>query len=185
MLVETILQTKGVVVHTLPETDTLADAVNLLNRHNIGAVVIIALVYTSNLDGLAIASALGILAVMGAMNMFGVRRLWPYLIAFAFLWYAMLASGVHATIAGVLAALAIPLGRGEPHSPLKRLEHGIHPWVMFGIVPLFGLASAGVELGGFRIFEPLPLAIAAGLFVGKQVGVFGAIWLADRSGVAR
>ena len=151
---------------------------------DIGAVVIIALVYTSNLDGLAIASALGILAVMGAMNMFGVRRLWPYLIAFVFLWYAMLASGVHATIAGVLAALAIPLGQGEPHSPLKRLEHGIHPWVMFGIVPLFGLASAGVELGGFRIFEPLPLAIAAGLFVGKQVGVFGAIWLADRTGVA-
>lgn len=151
---------------------------------DIGAVVIIALVYTSSLDGFAIASAIGILAVMGAMNMFGVRRLWPYLIAFAFLWYAMLASGIHATIAGVLAALAIPLGRNETHSPLKRLEHAIHPWVMFGVVPLFGLASAGVELAGFRIFEPLPLAIAAGLFIGKQVGVFGAIWLADRSGVA-
>ena len=151
---------------------------------DIGAVVIIALVYTSSLDGFAIASAIGILAVMGVMNMFGVRRLWPYLIAFAFLWYAMLASGIHATIAGVLAALAIPLGRNETHSPLKRLEHAIHPWVMFGVVPLFGLASAGVELAGFRIFEPLPLAIAAGLFIGKQVGVFGAIWLADRSGVA-
>ena len=122
---------------------------------------------------------------MGAMNMFGVRRLWPYLIAFAFLWYAMLASGVHATIAGVLAALAIPLGQGEPHSPLKRLEHGIHPWVMFGIVPLFGLASAGVELAGISIIDPLPLAIMAGLFLGKQVGIFGAIWIADRTGVAQ
>lgn len=151
---------------------------------DIGAVIIIAVAYTANLDGLAIAAALGIFAIMGAMNLFGIRKLWPYLIAFVFLWYAMLASGIHATIAGVLAALAIPLGRGEVRSPLKRLEHNIHPWVMFGIVPLFGLASAGVELGDFRLFEALPLAIAAGLFIGKQAGVFGAIWLAHRSGVA-
>jgi NhaA family Na+:H+ antiporter len=97
----------------------------------------------------------------------------------------MLASGVHATIAGVLAALAIPLGQGEDHSPLKRLEHTIHPWVMFGVVPLFGLASAGVELTGISsLMEPLPLAIMAGLFFGKQIGVFGAIWIADRTGVA-
>ena len=152
---------------------------------DIGAVMIIALVYTADLNGIAIAAALAILAAMGALNMFGVRRLWPYLIGFALLWYAMLASGVHATIAGVLAALAIPLGRGEPYSPLKRLEHDIHPWVMFGVVPLFGLASAGVELSDLSaLFEPLPLAIAAGLFLGKQLGVFGAIWLADKTGIA-
>jgi NhaA family Na+:H+ antiporter len=122
---------------------------------------------------------------MAALNLFGVRRLWPYLIGFALLWTAMLASGIHATISGVLAALTIPLGKGEPHSPLKTLEHGIHPWVMFGIMPLFGLVSAGVHIGGMNeLFRPLPLAILAGLFVGKQLGVFGAIWLAVRSGVA-
>jgi NhaA family Na+:H+ antiporter len=152
---------------------------------DIGAVMIIALVYTASLDGLAIAAALGILAAMGALNLFGVRRLWPYLLCFALLWLAMLASGIHATIAGVMAAFAIPLGLGEERSPLKRLEHAIHPWVMFGIVPLFGLVSAGVHLGDPSVvLEPLSLAIVAGLFLGKQVGVFGAIWLADRSGLA-
>lgn len=152
---------------------------------DIGAVIIIALVYTAGLDGTAIAASLAIVAAMAAMNMFGVRRLWPYLIGFALLWYAMLASGIHATIAGVLAALTIPLGRGEAYSPLRRLEHDIHPWVMFGVVPLFGFASAGVEIDGFdAVMQPLPLAIVAGLFIGKQVGVFGAIWLSDRLGIA-
>jgi NhaA family Na+:H+ antiporter len=96
----------------------------------------------------------------------------------------MLASGIHATIAGVLAALAIPLGTNEAHSPLKRLEHAIHPWVMLGVMPLFGLVSAGVELGNFGLSDSLPIAIALGLFVGKQAGVFGAIWLTVRSGLA-
>ena len=152
---------------------------------DIGAVAIIALVYTASLDGVAIAVSVGILAAMGALNQFGVRRLWPYLGCFLLLWLAMLASGIHATISGVLAALAIPLGKGETRSPLKRLEHVLHPWVMFGIVPLFGLASAGIELQGLgAILAPLPLAIASGLFVGKQAGVFGAIWLADKLGFA-
>jgi NhaA family Na+:H+ antiporter len=106
------------------------------------------------------------------------------MIGFALLWYAMLASGIHATISGVLAALTIPLGRGEAHSPLKQLEHRIHPWVMLGIVPLFGLASAGVRIDGLgEVLQPLPLAIMAGLFVGKQVGVFGSIWLMVRLGI--
>lgn len=152
---------------------------------DVGAVIIIALVYTAELDGAAIAAAVAILAAMGIMNQFGVRRLWPYLTAFALLWVAVLASGIHATIAGVLAALAIPLGRGEPTSPLKRLEHRIHPWVMFGVVPMFGLASAGVTLGSFEaLVQPLPLGVLLGLFIGKQAGVFGAIWLSDRSGLA-
>jgi NhaA family Na+:H+ antiporter len=151
---------------------------------DVGAVLIIAVVYTSDLDLTAIAAAGAILAAMVGMNKSGVRSLWPYLIAFALLWFAMLASGIHATIAGVLAALAIPLGR-EGRSPLKRLEHAIHPWVMFGIMPLFGLASAGVHIGGLdELANPLPLAIAAGLFLGKQLGVFGSIWLAVRTGVA-
>jgi NhaA family Na+:H+ antiporter len=151
---------------------------------DVGAVLIIAVVYTSDLDLTAVASVAAILAIMAGMNKFGVRSLWPYVMAFALLWFAMLASGIHATIAGVLAALAIPLGR-EGRSPLNRLEHAIHPWVMFGIMPLFGLASAGVHIGALDdLAKPLPLAIVAGLFLGKQLGVFGAIWLAVRTGVA-
>jgi NhaA family Na+:H+ antiporter len=151
---------------------------------DVGAVAIIALFYTADLNANAMALALTILAGMGGLNMLGVRRLWPYLIGFALLWLAMLASGIHATIAGVLAALAIPLGRGEPISPLRRLEHNIHPWVMFGVMPIFGFASAGVHIGGLDdLLQPLPLGILAGLFIGKQLGVFGAIWLGTRSGV--
>jgi len=153
---------------------------------DIGAVIIIALFYTADLNVLALAAAVALAGGMGALGQFGVRRLWPFLVGFAVLWLLMLSSGVHATIAGVLTALTIPLGRGEERSPLKRLEHRIHPWVMFGVVPLFGLSSAGVELSdGLRtISQPLPLAILAGLFIGKQVGVFGAIWLAEKLGIA-
>ena len=152
---------------------------------DIGAVAIIAFVYTANLDGVAIAASLGVLAFMAVLNQFGVRRLWPYLVCFLFLWFAVLASGIHATIAGVLAALIIPLGKGEPYSPLKRLEHDIHPWVMFAVMPLFGFASAGVHIGAVGdLLQPVALAIIVGLFVGKQIGVFGAIWLADRFGIA-
>jgi Na+:H+ antiporter, NhaA family len=109
---------------------------------DIGAVIIIALFYTAELNVAALAASAGLVAVMLALGRMGVRRLWPYLLLFAALWVAVFQSGVHATIAGVLAALTIPLGLGERHSPLKRLEHEIHPWVMFGIVPLFGFASA-------------------------------------------
>jgi NhaA family Na+:H+ antiporter len=152
---------------------------------DVGAVAIIALVYTASLDATAIGIAALLLGGMAVLNLFGVRRLLPYLVGFALLWFAMLASGIHPTIAGVLAALTIPLGRGEPYSPLKRLEHAIHPWVMFGIVPLFGLASAGVHIAGLAdLLRPLPLAILLGLFLGKQFGVFGAVWLAVRSGLA-
>jgi NhaA family Na+:H+ antiporter len=134
----------------------------------------------------SLAASVALVGAMAALNMFGVRRLWPYLLIFPFLWVAVFQSGVHATIAGVIAALAIPLGRGEPVSPLKLLEHKLHPIVMFGIVPVFGLASAGVTIGGIdALLSPLPLGIAAGLFIGKQLGVFGAIWLADRIGLAR
>jgi len=148
---------------------------------DIGAVIIIAVAYTADLDAAAIGIVLGIAGAMALMSLFGVRKLWPFLVGFVLLWLAMLASGVHATIAGVAAALTIPLGRGEAYSPLRRLEHAIHPWVMFGIMPLFGLASAGVRFGGIgAVADVLPLAIAAGLFVGKQLGVFSAIWLTIR-----
>ena len=153
---------------------------------DIGAVLVIALFYTADLNVLALAAALALMGGMAAMGQFGVRRLWPYLVGFALLWLLVLASGVHPTISGVLAALTIPLGRTERQSPLKRLEHAIHPWVMFGVVPLFGLASAGVALSGGvnMLAQPLPLAVLLGLFAGKQLGIFGAIWLAVKSGMA-
>ena len=153
---------------------------------DIGAVLVIALVYTAEINIIALGAALALAAGMAALGQFGVRRLWPFVLGFALLWLLVLASGVHATIAGVLAALAIPLGRGEARSPLKRLEHRIHPWVMFAIVPMFGLVSAGVALTGgmSALAEPVPLAILLGLFVGKQIGVFGAIWAAVAIGLA-
>ena len=153
---------------------------------DIGAVIIIALFYTADLNVVALASALALVGAMAALGQFGVRRLWPFLIGFALLWLLMLASGVHATISGVLAALTVPLGRGETRSPLKRLEHGIHPWGMFGVVPSFGFASAGVQLSGGTgvLLQPLPLAILLGLFLGKQLGIFGGIWMAIKTGIA-
>jgi NhaA family Na+:H+ antiporter len=149
---------------------------------DIGAVIIIALFYTADLNVAAVAGMLAVTGVMAALGQFGVRRLWPFLLLFPLLWLLTLASGIHATVSGVLAAVTIPLGRGESHSPLKRLEHDIHPWVMFGVVPIFGFASAGVKLSGglAALTEPLPLAILAGLFVGKQLGVFGALALCLR-----
>ena len=153
---------------------------------DIGAVIIIALFYTADLNVPALAGALAVITALAGLGRSGVRRLWPFLIGFIIAWLLMLASGVHATIAGVLTALTIPLGRGESHSPLKRLEHDIHPWVMFGIVPLFGFASAGVPIVGDAtlLLRPLPLAILLGLFVGKQIGIFGALFLATKGGFA-
>ena len=149
---------------------------------DVGAVIVIALFYTAELYLPAMAAAIGIAGAMAGLNRYGVRRAWPFMVGFALLWLAMLASGIHATIAGVVTALTIPLGRGEAHSPVKRLEHAIHPWVMFAIMPLFGLASAGVTLGGGwdMLLQPLPLGIALGLVVGKQIGVFSAVWLVVR-----
>lgn len=153
---------------------------------DVGAVLIIALFYTGSLSTYALGGALLIAGTMALLNLLGVRRLWPYLVLAVALWFAVLASGVHATIAGVLAALTIPLGRGETHSPLRRLEHAIHPWVMFGVMPLFGFVSAGVHISGVSdLLKPLPLAVALGLFIGKQAGIFGATWLVVRSGLAK
>ena len=152
---------------------------------DIGAVLVIALFYTSDLNIPALVAALVLAAAMLALGRFGVRRLWPYIAGFALMWVLMLASGVHATIAGVLAALTIPLG-DESRSPLKRLEHAIHPWVMFLIVPIFGLVSAGVHLTGgmTALTDPVPLAVLLGLFLGKQIGIFGAVALSVRTGIA-
>jgi NhaA family Na+:H+ antiporter len=157
---------------------------------DMGAVAIIALVYTSGIKATALLAALAVLAVMFALNRGGVRRLWPYLICAALLWVAILASGVHATVAGVLAAMMIPVrsadGDGET-SPLHRLEHILHPWSAFLIVPLFGFANAGVSFAGMKLanlIDPLPLGVATGLFLGKQIGVTASVWLAVKCGLA-
>ena len=159
---------------------------------DMGAVVIIALFYTAELNLIALASAGGIWLIMLALNRLGVVRLWPYLILAALLWYMTLLSGVHATIAGVLAAFAIPLRRtiaapDAEDSPLHRLERGLAKPVAFLIVPLFGFANAGVALGGIgldNLLAPLPLGIALGLFLGKQVGIFGSVWISVKLGLA-
>jgi NhaA family Na+:H+ antiporter len=159
---------------------------------DMGAVAIIALFYTSGLVIPALLAAAGILAAMFTLNRCGVRSVPVYLIGFALLWFAVLLSGVHATIAGVLAAFTIPIiktpGTPDAHnSPLHRLEHALNVPVTFLIVPLFGFANAGVDLRGLTadvIFAPMPLGVAAGLFIGKQVGIFSAVWLAVKSGFA-
>lgn len=155
---------------------------------DMGAVAIIALAYTNEIGGLALLAAAAVMGVMFVLNRVGVKSLAPFLFLAGLLWFAVLMSGVHATIAGVLAACLIPITAtpGTPDSvasPLHRLEHGLHPWVAFGIVPLFGFANAGVSLDGIgfeQVLAPLPLGVAAGLFIGKQTGILGAVWLCDR-----
>lgn len=160
---------------------------------DMGAVAIIALVYTAEINGAALLASAVILGIMYTMNKTGVRSLLAYLFFALLLWFAVLLSGVHATIAGVLAALAIPIvvtpGAPDAHdSPLHRLEHAIAPWSAFLIVPIFGFANAGVSLEGIgmeQIFAPLPLGIAAGLFLGKQIGIFASVWIAVKTGFAQ
>ncbi|HEX8641853.1 MAG TPA: Na+/H+ antiporter NhaA [Allosphingosinicella sp.] len=159
---------------------------------DLGAVAIIALAYTEHLNTLALGAAAAILVTLYAIGKSGVTSLWVYMIGAGLLWYAVLLSGVHATVAGVLAASTVPLVKtpgtpDSPISPLHRLEHKLAPWVAFLIVPLFGFANAGVSLEGLTIADvlaPLPLGIAGGLFLGKQIGIFGSVWLAVRLGLA-
>lgn len=160
---------------------------------DLAAVVVIAVFYTANLSVLWLILATAGLAVLGLFNFLKVKTLWFYLLIGAIVWFFVLKSGVHATLAGVATALFIPLHthRGQEddhHSPLVRLEHALHKPVAFVIVPIFGFANAGVSLAGFTpdaLLAPIPLGIAAGLFFGKQVGVFTASWLAIRLKLAR
>jgi NhaA family Na+:H+ antiporter len=154
---------------------------------DIGAVIVIAIAYTDDINILALLAAAVVMMGMFSMSRLGVRKIGPYLGAFALLWFLVLISGIHPTIAGVLAALTVPLGPGEEKSTLEHFEHSIHPWVMFLVVPLFGFVSAGVQLSGGAgaLLQPIPLAVALGLFLGKQIGVFGAIRLACLSGFCR
>lgn len=159
---------------------------------DLGAVVIIALFYTSSIDAMALAGAALTFAALVALNRFRVMTLVPYLLLGGLLWFLVLRSGVHATIAGVLLALTIPL-RPSPTrpddmtSPLNKLEHALQPWVTFLIVPIFGFANAGISFAGMTpqaLIDPVPLGVALGLFIGKQVGVFAAAALVIRLGWA-
>ena len=160
---------------------------------DIGAIAIVALAYTADVNIVALVAAVVIFLLMLGMNRAGESRPGPFLALAVALWGAVLLSGVHATVAGVLAALTIPLVKspGAPDSSaslLHRLEHMIQPWVAYLVLPLFGFANAGVSLGGLtwtELVAPLPLGIAAALFLGKQIGIFGSVWLASALGIAR
>lgn len=155
---------------------------------DLGAIIVIALFYagTPSITSFVVAGAA--LLVLIAMNRGGITRISPYLLVGLVLWAAVLESGVHATIAGVLLAFTIPLRTtDEEASPLRRLEHDLHGPVAHGILPLFAFANAGIDFHGMTIemlAHPVPLGIAAGLFVGKQIGVFLPTWILIKAGFA-
>ena len=156
---------------------------------DIGAIVIIALFYTSDLSLNALFIALSFIPVLYILNRKNVTSVMPYIFVGLIMWTAVLKSGVHATLAGVLVAFFIPIKSNEhpERSPLKELEHDLHTVVAFGVLPLFAFANAGISLEGVgvdSILHPVPLGIAVGLFLGKQLGVFGFCWIGLKLGFA-
>jgi NhaA family Na+:H+ antiporter len=157
---------------------------------DLGAIVIIAIFYTVDLSVLSLVVASIAIVALFILNRKGVLDMAPYLLVGLVLWAAVLKSGVHATLAGVVIAMFIPFKRlpGDKKTQLEKLEHDLHPAVAYGILPLFAFANTGVSLEGVTwasLSHSVPLGIAAGLFVGNQVGVFGFSWLAIKSGIAR
>ena len=156
---------------------------------DLGAIVIIAVFHTSGLSAVSLAVAGVLVVVLAALNRAGVTSLAAYLVVGVPLWVTILKSGVHATLAGVVVAMFVPLrvqgdaGAPAAEPPLRRLEHALHPWVAFAILPIFAFANAGVPLLGLSMphaLHPVPLGIAAALFFGKQVGVLAPCWLATK-----
>lgn len=149
---------------------------------DLGAILVIALVYSGELSTVALTLAAAALVGLIALNRLGVAPLAPYLLVGLVLWVCVLKSGIHATLAGVALAFCIPFRAGGAKiTPLLTLEHALHPWVAYGILPLFAFANAGVSLAGITLesfTHPVPLGIAAGLLLGKTLGVFGLTWLA-------
>lgn len=157
---------------------------------DLGAVAIIAVFYTSGLDVAMLAASAAVIAVLFIMNRAGVTRLLPYLVLGVVLWVLVLKSGIHATLAGVALAFCIPLNKhlDEAQSPLLRLEQRLSPWVAFVVMPIFGFANAGVSLAGVslsNLLDPVPLGVAAGLLLGKQIGVFTFALVAIKTGLAQ
>jgi len=159
---------------------------------DLGAMIIIALFYTTDLSTVSIIIASIAISLLFIMNRLGVSSKAAYVIVGIILWASVLKSGVHATLAGVALAFMIPLNsknsEGREFSMSKEMEHALHYWVAFMILPLFAFVNAGVDLGGISLdemFGPVPMGIMLGLFIGKQVGVFGFSWLAIKLGLAK
>ena len=155
---------------------------------DLGAIIIIALFYTAELKVDYLYLSLIPLAGLVWLNIKGAHRIAPAILLGAIMWYFVLKSGVHATLAGVVTAFCIPLKDKWGKSPLHALEHGLAPYVLYLIIPIFAFANAGVVLKGMSfadLFAPLPLGIALGLLIGKQVGVFGLVMLMVKTGLAR
>jgi NhaA family Na+:H+ antiporter len=157
---------------------------------DLGAIVIIAVFYTADLSLLSLVIALAAIAVLIAMNLAGVSRVSAYVAVGVVLWVAVLKSGVHATLAGVVLGLMIPMrdSNNSERSPLREVEHGLHQWVALLIVPVFAFANAGVSLSGVSfesLVDPIPMGIAAGLFLGKQAGIMLFCGIAIALGFAR
>jgi NhaA family Na+:H+ antiporter len=159
---------------------------------DIGAILVIALFYSQSFDLAWLLFGGLMLMLLYGLGRARVTRLWAYVIPGAMLALALDQGGIHATLGGVLTGLFVPVATpGTEHAkgPAERALHGLHPWVSFGVLPLFAFVSAGVALDGdaglSHLLDPLPLGIVLALFFGKQVGIFGATWLAVRSGLAR
>jgi NhaA family Na+:H+ antiporter len=148
---------------------------------DLGAIIVIAVFYTDHLSLQSLGLAAAMVVMLALLNRFGVKWLALYLLVGIVLWVAVLKSGVHATLAGVILAMFIPLAKSKP------LEHALHPWVAFGVLPIFAFANAGVPLAGLTFadtLQPVPLGIVLGLFFGKQIGVMGFSYIATRMKVA-
>ncbi|MDF2867142.1 MAG: nhaA [Gammaproteobacteria bacterium] len=157
---------------------------------DLGAIIVIAIFYTADLSWLALGLAGICLALLFLLNRLGVTSLTPYGLVGFVLWVCVLKSGVHATLAGVALALAIPCktSKNQNFSPLRKLEHHLHPWIAFGVLPLFAFANAGINFKGTTpamLIHSIPLGITCGLLFGKQLGVFGACWLAVKAKIAK
>jgi NhaA family Na+:H+ antiporter len=150
---------------------------------DLGAIVVIALFYTAQLSAPMLLAAGGGVAVLFVLNRAKVTNIGPYVIVGLLVWVCVLKSGIHATLAGVVTAMAIPMRDQHGGSPLEKAEHALHPWVAFMVLPMFAFVNAGVSLQDVSLgtlTQGVPLGIALGLVLGKATGVFGASWLLMR-----
>lgn len=158
---------------------------------DIAAIIVIAVYYTSSLSYLAIAFALPAIAILYLLNRAKVASLLPYLVAGSVLWLSVLNSGIHATLSGIILAMAIPMEAGQgssKYSPLVTLENALLPWVTFAVLPMFAFANSGFSFAGLSVsdlLKPIPLGIMLGLFLGKQFGIFGTCFLLVKSRLAK
>jgi NhaA family Na+:H+ antiporter len=152
---------------------------------DLGAILVIAIFYTADLSPIMLLAAAGGVLVLLGLNQGRVTAIGPYAVVGLVIWFFVLKSGIHATLAGVITALAIPLSDGNGGSPLNKAEHALHPWVAYLVLPMFAFVNAGVSLQGVTLgtlVQSVPLGIAAGLVLGKTIGVFGASWMLIRLG---